>query len=384
MSRCTFCEREFKSPQAVKAHLRACPDYQKSKNGTETRTQTLGPSPSNSRSIHQGALAPNEPVRPSDPFASFMEQFAHQFAGPDEATRLKQTREAVLAGLCATLVDWYRPREGVVTSEMAVAAKVALMDELGILPIEELSPTERALRAEAIRNRVLAPYFRTQKEQLAHQKEQLEQQKELRRQEALQIQREAATRARLVTRKATLMEIGVARAVKALPSRSVLARRVALFEWEVRERLDILLVGDETERQVEEAIEAAIQGPLLEWDKRLEHARLAKRHRIVNQCVTLAVPLVEAALPWVTATVIKKFREKFGMPPSPQATAAPTQADASSEKPAPSSSQAGTTPHPIRRTRPGPSTAPTVNRDENGPPSESRVPEPQERHRAAS
>ena len=384
MCRCIFCQREFKNPQAVKAHLRTCLNYQKSKNGTATRLQALGPSSSSSRSIHQGALAPTDPVRPSDPFASLLEQLAHQCAGPDEATRLKQRREAVLAGLCATLVDWYRPLEGVLTSEMAVAAKVGIMDELGLLPIEECSPTERALRAEAIRNRVLAPYFRAQKEQLAHDSEQLGHQKDLRRQEMLQIKEEAAMQTRRVTRRATLMEIGVARALKALPPRSVLARRVALFEWEVRERLDILLVGDETENQAEEVIEAAIRGPLLEWDKRLEQARLAKRHRIVHQCVTLAVPLVEAALPWVTATVTNKFREMFGVPPAPQSTTAPLKkADASSEKPSPPSSPDVATPHPVR-TQPMPSADPIVDRDENVPPSESGVPEPQERRRAAS
>ena len=383
MCRCSFCEREFKNPQAVKAHLRTCPNYQISKNATATRLQALGPSSSSSRSIPQDALAPDELVRPSDPFASFMEQLAHQFAGPDEATRLKQRREAVLAGLCATLVDWYRPLEGVLTSEMAVAAKVALLDELGLLPIEDLSPTERSLRAEAIRNRVLAPYFRAQKEQLAHEKEQLDHQKDLRRQEMLQIKEEAAMQTRRVTRKATFIEIGVARALKAFPSLTIGDGRLALFEWEVRGRLDILLVGDETEKQAEEAIEAAIRGPLLEWEKRLEQARLAKRQLIVHQCVTLAVPLVEAALPWATATVINKFREMFGVPPATQSTAPPTQADASSEKPSPPSIPDVVTPHPVR-TQPMSSADPIVDRDESVPPGESGVREPQERHRAAS
>jgi hypothetical protein len=36
------------------------------------------------------------------------------------------------------------------------------------------------------------------------------------------------------------------------------------LEWEVRARLEALLVGDETETQVDETIEASIDWPLLE------------------------------------------------------------------------------------------------------------------------
>jgi hypothetical protein len=387
MSRCAFCDQEFRNPQAVKAHLRYCRSYLKSKDDSARATSPITPSPAPALATAQGATAPTPLLTPADLMTHLVAQMTAQFAGPDEATRLKQKRESLLAGLCTTLVDWYRPLEGAITPEMAVAAKVALLDELGALPVEELSPTERSLRAEAIRNRVWAPYFRTQKAEREHQKAQLEaqleNQKEGRHQEALRIQHEAVTAAHRVKRKAIFMELGIAQALKAFRSRGFADRGLGLFEWEVRGRLEILLVGDETERQAKEAIEAAIQIPLLEGDKRLEQARLAKRHRIVNQCVTLAVPIVQAALPWVTATVIKKFRETFGMPPSPQSTAPPKQADATSEKPSPPSNPDVTTPHPVR-TRPVCATDPIVDRDEDVPPSESGVPEPQERHRAAS
>ena len=383
MSRCNFCQREFKNTQAVKAHLRTCPNYPKSKHRTAMPVQPLGPSPSSSGSLHQDSLAPTEPGKTSNPFVSFVEQTTNQFAGPDEATQRRQKREALLTGLCSDIVDRYRPVEGVVSQEMSATVKIGLLDELGILPIEDLSPTERSLRAEAIRNRVLAPYLRAQKEQLAQQKEQLEHETELRRQEILQIKEEAAMQTRRATRKATLMEIGAARALKTFASLHIAHGHRALFEWEVRKRLDILLEGDETEGQAEEAIEAAIQGPLAEWDERLERARLAKRRRVVNQCVPLVVPLVQAALPWVTTTVINKFREKFGVPPASQSTAPPKKADVSSEKPSPPSSPNVSTSDPVR-TQPEPSVDPIVEQDESVIPSKSELPESQESQRAAS
>lgn len=381
MFSCHSCQRQFPTSQSVKGHLKHCEKHKKAKGQPSRGQQAQGPPAPKPQPSGMCCPLPAEKIMPPHPMADLMNFMVKQ-THDDDTTRLKQKRTALIAALCSE-IDRYRPQEGVLTPEMAAAAKVALIDELGNFPIEDFSPMERSLRAEAVRNHVLAPHFRTQKEQLTQQEDQLERQEELRRQEMRQIKQEAATQARRVTRKATLMEIGIARARKALPSSSIVDPRVALFEWEVRERLDILLVGDETEQQAAEVIEAAIEGPLLEWNKRLEQARLATRQHIVNQCVTLAKPLVEAALPWVTATVIKKCRETFGVSPSPQPTAHSKQAAASSETPTPSSSQDGREPHPIRDTQPGLSTPP-VNPDENVTTRESGISESQERQRAAS
>jgi hypothetical protein len=73
---------------------------------------------------------PNETLQSANPFLSFVDQIT-PCAGPDEATEVKEAG-GLLAGLCSSLIDWYRP-PGVVTPEMAVAAKVAILDELGAL-----------------------------------------------------------------------------------------------------------------------------------------------------------------------------------------------------------------------------------------------------------
>jgi hypothetical protein len=253
------------------------------------------------------ATAQGSPAPPGLSIASLLaDQIARQCAGPDEATRLKQKREALLVGLCSNLVDWYHPLEGNVTQEMAAEAKVAILDELGVLPIEALSQTELTLRGTVIRNRVLGPYLRKQHEQAEHQQERQQQ-------DALRRQEESDTRSRRTTRKASLIELGVTRAFNTASSRGIPSRVLPLLEWEVRARLEAWLVGDETEPQVDDIIEASIERPLVDWEGRVEQWRSARRERILNHCLTVALPVAEAALPWVKDAVIKKLCEKFGL-----------------------------------------------------------------------
>ena len=231
-----------------------------------------------------------------------------QLAGPDEATRLKQKRESLLAGLCTTLVDWYCPLEGVVTAEMAVAAKVALRDELGTVAIDEMPQAELTLRGTAIRNRIFAPYVRRQQELVARQNERQQQ-------DTLRRQQESGLRARHATRKTALIELGITRALQSASSQGFPHRAFVVVEWEIRARLEAWLVGDETESQVDETIEAAIDRPLLEWEARIEQFQSAERQRVLEKCLTVALPVVEAAVPWVKNIVVNYICTTLGMPP---------------------------------------------------------------------
>lgn len=189
MSQCNFCGGEFRNSQAVRAHLKKCSNYQKSKKANATRIQPITPSLPPAGATSQDAPAPSPVTTPADFVSNLMTQMTRQFAGPDEAPRVKQKREALLAGLCTSLVDWYCPLEGVVTPEMAVAAKVAILDELGAVAVDELSQAELTLRGTAIRNRIFAPYLRRQQEQgtLKHERQQ---------QDVTRSQQEASIRAR--------------------------------------------------------------------------------------------------------------------------------------------------------------------------------------------
>ena len=295
---------------------------------------------------------------PFNAFASFVDQLTRQFAGPDEATRLRQKREAVLTALCNSLVDWYRPLEGVITSEMVVAAKVALLDELGTMAIDEMSQAELTLRGTAIRNRIFAPYMLRQQELVARQNERQQQ-------DTLRRQQESGLRARHATRKIALIELGITRALQSASSRRFPQRLLVVLEWEIRARLKAWLVGDETESQVNEIIEAAIDRPLLEWEARIEQFQSAERQRVLEKYLTVALPVVEAAMPWVKDIVVNYICTTLGMPPAPPSSA--PEASASSTNEAAPESPEAPTPRPVRRRRVHPA-SPTTDRGEAAAP----------------
>ena len=372
MSLCNFCKREFQNDQGVKGHLRWCPKYEKPKKDAATRIQPLTAPLPNSMAATQGSPAPTGPSIA----AILADQIARQCAGPDEATRLKQTREALLVGLCSNLVDWYHPLEGVVTPEMVAAAKVAILDELGVLPIEALSQTELTLRGTVIRNRVFGPSLRQQHEQRAREQERQHQ-------DTLRHHQDAEIQARRVIRKAALVELGLARALNAASSRGIPSRVLPVLEWEVRARLEAWLVGDETEQQVDDIIEASIERPLVEWEGRVEQFQSAKRERVLNQCLTFALPVVEAAVPWASELVVKTVCEMLGVQPPPQPTAAAAEANVSSEHEPDAEPAERPTPSPIRR-RPRPSASSNGAQNTTGPPDESDASRPPVNRTAAS
>jgi hypothetical protein len=290
--------------------------------------------------------------------AQFSAQIAAQFAGPDEATRLRQKRESLLTLLLVNLVDWYRPPEGVVTPEMAAAAKVAMLDELRTQPIEELSNAELTFRGEAIRNKVFAPFLR--KQQAESKKQQ-----NMKTLEKLRAQQHIDAHARRATRKTALIELGISRALQSASSRGFLPRVLVVLEWEIRGRLEALLVGDETESQVEETIEAAIARPLLEWETRVEQYQSAERQRVMEKCLTVALPVVEAAVPWVQEVVGNYISTMLGMPPAPPSSA--REASTSSTNEAPRDRPEGPMPHHVRRPRMRPSPPPMDGKEGMAP-----------------
>jgi hypothetical protein len=287
-----------------------------------------------------------------------MTHMSAQFAGPDEATRRSQKRESLLTLLLANLVDWYRPPDGVVTPEMAAAAKVAILDELRTQPIEDLSHAELTLRGEVIRNRVFAPFLREQQAELKkqHEVKQLEQ---------LRAQQHTDTQARRTTRKTALIELGISRALQLASSQGFPPRVLVVLEWEIRARLEALLVGDETESQVDETIEAAVTRPFLEWETRAERFQSAERQRVLEKYLTVALPVAEAAVPWAKNIVVNYICTTLGMPPSPPSSA--PEASASSTNEAAPEHPDGPTPRPVRRRRVYPS-SPTTDRGEAADP----------------
>ena len=244
--------------------------------------------------------------------------------------------------------------EGAITPEMAVAAKVAILDELGGLPIEELSQTELDLRAEDIRNSIFAPYLQKQQDQMERQKDR-HQKETLRRQEA------SEAHSRRAQRKAALIELGVARALRLSRASDITGRALVLLEWQVRARLETLLVGDEMEPHVEETIEASIMPPIIEWAARTEEIQRVKKARMVDQCLALALPVAEATLPWVKDSIVKMVCEKFGLHPA--YTPPPDDAGTSSENVKPAETSP---PHAAHRQGSSPPSVTTSPQDSTG------------------
>lgn len=342
MCQCHYCKRWFRGPQSVKAHLRKCPDYLKSKDDSASPTSPSTPSPAPAGAPDKGSSVSTPLTTPADLMAHLVSQMTAQLAGPDESTRLKQKRESLLAGLCTSVVDWYYPLEATVTAEMAVAAKVAIRDELGTVAIDEMPPAELTLRGTAIRNRIFAPYVRRQQELVARQHE-------LQQQDAQRRQEESGIQARHAIRKTALIELGITRALESATSRGIPQRALGVLEWEVRARLEAWLVGDETESQVNEILEAATDRPLLELETRIEQIQNAERQRVLEKCLTVALPVVEAAVPWLQEVGLKYICDTLGMPSaSPSSAREPS---ASSTNEAPPDRPEGPTPGRVRRCR---------------------------------
>ena len=351
MVKCHFCREEFRNCQAVRAHLKTCQEYQKSKAEDARATGPSTPSQRPALATAQGTSVLN-PL--SQAMAQSAAQISAQFAGPDEVTRLRQKRESLLTVLLVNLVDWYRPPKGVVTPEMAAAAKVAMLDELRTYPIEELSQAELTLRGEVIRNRVLAPFLKEQQAEL-------KKQHEVKQLEKLRTQQHIETQARRTTRKTALLELGISRALQVAASQAFPLRVLALVEWDVQARLEAWLVGDETESQADETIEAAIGRPLLEWKRRVEQCQSAERQRVLDKCLTAALPVVEAAAPWVQDVVVKYTCDTLGMSPASPSSAREPSASPTNE--ATPESPKDPTPRRVRRCRVYPA-SPTTDRGE--------------------
>jgi hypothetical protein len=372
MSRCQFCQREFSNTQGVKAHLRRCPVYAKSRTSTSSQSRAI--EFNKSKRLYPHVQEAPDVMASSNPFTRYLDQLTQQFASTNETARVKQKREVLLADLCACLVDWYHPLEGMITPEMAAAAKVAILDELATFAIEDMPPSELTVRGTVIRNRIFAPYFQQQKDETDRQ---LTQHKT----EQRRSQQDTVRHARRTTRKAVLVELGVSRALKTGSSRGLPTSALPLLEWEVRGRLETLLIGHETSGQVNETIEAAIERPLWEWTTRIEQLQLAKRERVLDECLALAVPVAEATWPWVKDILIKQCCETFGIQPSPDTHTNEERAAPETSSAPPNAEQL--TGRPVRRRRVRPS-GPTVHPDDMAGPSEPVEPPLPERQRAAS
>ena len=215
------------------------------------------------------------------------------------AAQVDYAREELLQRARMQVVDgFYRLGPGDVTPDMRSAAKVAITDELQKWPIETLRWEEIVMRAEATRDRIWAPYWTRQQEERVRDAD-----TEARRREA-QLQELERLRKR-TRRRAILIEQGVYQAQDAAEKGGFppAVREVVLIE--IRTRLEATLTGDETANEAREAIDAMVLPPVLEWTRRLAAQREAQRTQQWARMLSLSLPVVEAALPWVEHQVVE-------------------------------------------------------------------------------
>ena len=158
MVKCKFCQRTFRSPQAVRAHLKHCPHYQTVKS---KRVAALG-------SLPQAGSTPTEtpPIQSSPPLvapdltASLQDLMASisEFSTKQNVPEtVQQQHRRILQAAKAQVIDHYQPRLGHVTASMRGEAKVAIEQKLASLPLAEIPFEEVCEFAAAIRDRLLRP-----------------------------------------------------------------------------------------------------------------------------------------------------------------------------------------------------------------------------------
>jgi hypothetical protein len=131
MATCNFCKKQFKSEQGVKAHMRGCDEYRKSKELTASGSMPkAGPTPS---------VQPNASVGPdcAAPPGDFVKAM-HEFSTKQETLQTpQQLRRSILQAVKAQVVDRYPSLCGSVTWTMRGDAKMAIEQQLASLPVSK-------------------------------------------------------------------------------------------------------------------------------------------------------------------------------------------------------------------------------------------------------
>ncbi len=140
---CHFCHRQFKSDQAVKAHLKYCPKRPPKTPAHSPSNQKEGfhrPS-QNSGTTHQNNDENPPPSQEPHPFTAnaYPEVFAmlKNQDGPLDASPIHERRRALVQAVKKVVVDEYFSPTGTVTSTMRVEVKQAIEKQLLDLPLEE-------------------------------------------------------------------------------------------------------------------------------------------------------------------------------------------------------------------------------------------------------
>lgn len=163
MVKCKFCQRTFRSPQAVRAHLKHCPHYQTVKSKRSAASGSLpqaGSTPTETPPIQssQPLVAPDLTASLQDLMASISE-FSTKQNVPET---VQQQHRRILQAAKAQVIDHYRTPLGHVTASLRGDAKLAIEQKLAPLPLAELPFEEVCEVASAARDACYVPAFTRQ------------------------------------------------------------------------------------------------------------------------------------------------------------------------------------------------------------------------------
>ena len=347
MNICQFCQRSFKNRQGFVAHSKSCSKYKKAKaqqkapnssTAKELQRDGLG-TDSNKRAVHQ--------PHPDDPMAAFktlLGESAHSSTGARSAS-LASRRRLLLQQAKQQAIDSYFSPKGTVTSAMRGEARKAIEVELSKAPLEEFSETEIVEWAFAVRDKTYAPYFR--QEQEAHEWKVTQERECLE-----QLMVEQRTSEQHAHRKALWWELARPKIIARCDQRGISSGARLNLELLIEKRLQMILVGSESEQKASKVIEFVINQQFQILDER-KSARVAqKRQKLIEQvgdvvigltplAMSLGKPFLEKGMAWVAGKV------GVSTPPTPDASAQErsTGAEQTGQPHSPSNDQPGTNFH---------------------------------------
>ena len=328
MASCRFCGHKCKSEQGVRAHLKRCEEYSKSK-----KLSALGKVP---EAASTPSVEPNLSAGPDcdAPLRAF-EKAMHELMTKRNASQTpQQLRRSILQAVKAQVVDRYQSSSGIVTATMRGAAKMSIEQQLASLPLEELPFDEVCELAAAIRDPLYVPTFKRE----AHEAKQQQAEQESRRHKQIE---ETAAGHRAAGRKATLIEQAVGQARARCEAKQIMGRNRLSVLVDIESQLTEFLTGNESVPDANAIIQTVIDARFVEAEAKQDAARAKADERWYEELagclvlgVFLAAPLLALWYPTQALVILDWIERTFGLNRAAEAGAPNPEASETTPPPA--------------------------------------------------
>ena len=307
MASCSFCMQKFKSEQGVRAHMRWCDEYHKSK---ELTASGFMPKAGSTPSVQPNPSPWPACVAPPRDFVKAM----HEFSTKQETRQPpQQLRRSILQAVKAQVVDRYQSSAGSVTSTMRGDAKMAIEQRLASLPFEELPFDEVCELAAAVRDRLYAPTFKRE----AQESEQQHAKQESRRRKQTE---EMAAGRRAAGRKTILIEQAIGQARARCEAEQIVGRNRLGVLLDIESQLNEFLTGNESVPDANAIIQTVIDARFVEAEAKQDAARSKADEQWYEELagclvlgVFLAAPLLAQWYPTQTLVILDWIERTFGL-----------------------------------------------------------------------